>query len=322
MEEENNLNEETEVALPPQEEETNDVELPAPPENESVVEETAEASENVEQEITEEELQQKKNKTQDRINALTRKRREAEEREAAALEYVEVLHKKVTDLESKNKKIDVGFTNEFESRVASEEDQARKALTDATELNDPIKIAEATSALAKVEINKERLRVMKNRQTARPAEQPLAQTPQQNAAPQPQPNPDPKAESWAATNTWFGNDRKLTAVAMDIHTELIDEGFDGSTDGYYEELNKRINPWLGTAGVKTPDVTGEETEIKRGSSPVAPVNSGRSVAKKPKSVRLTKSQVDIAKRLGILHEQSNVSAVNVTRLSSVKKKNK
>ena len=98
MEEENNLNEETEVALPPQEEETNDVELPAPPENESVVEETDEASENVEQEITEEELQQKKNKTQDRINALTRKRREAEEREAAALEYVEVLHKKVTDL--------------------------------------------------------------------------------------------------------------------------------------------------------------------------------------------------------------------------------
>ena len=303
MEEENNLNEETEVALPPQEEETNDVELPAPPENESVVEETDEASENVEQEITEEELQQKKNKTQDRINALTRKRREAEEREAAALEYVEVLHKKVTDLESQKKKIDVGFTNEFESRVASEEDQARKALTDATELNDPIKIAEATSALAKVEINKERLRVMKNRQTARPAEQPLAQTPQQNAAPQPQPKPDPKAESWAANNTWFGSDRKLTAVAMDIHTELIDEGFDGSTDGYYEELNKRINPWLGTAGVKTPVVAGEETEIKRGSSPVAPVNSGRSVAKKPKSVRLTKSQVDIAKRLGIPKEE-------------------
>ena len=105
MEEENNLNEETEVALPPQEEETNDVELPTPPENESVVEETDEASENVEQEITEEELQQKKNKTQDRINALTRKRREAEEREAAALEYVEVLHKKVTDLESQKKKI-------------------------------------------------------------------------------------------------------------------------------------------------------------------------------------------------------------------------
>ena len=90
---------------------------------------------------------------------------------------------------------------------------------------------------------------------------------------------------------------------MDIHTELIDEGFDGSTDGYYEELNKRINPWLGTAGVKTPDVAGEETEIKRGSSPVAPVNSGRSVAKKPKSVRLTKSQVDIAKRLGIPKEE-------------------
>ena len=298
MEEENNIAEETEVILPPQEEETNEVELPQPQETESVVE----ASENKEPEVTEEELEKKKNKAQDRINTLTRKRREAEEREAAALEYAEALQRKVKDLESKNKKIDVGFTNEFENRVQSEEDQARKALFDATELNDPQKIAEATSSLAKVEINKERLRVMKNRQQISPREAPT-NTLQQQPFPQPAPpQADPKAESWAADNKWFGTNRKLTAIAMDIHSELIDEGFDGSTDGYYEELNTRIVPWLGTAGVKIPGSTGEEIIPKRGSSPVAPVNSGRSVAKKPKSVRLTKSQVEIAKRLGVPKE--------------------
>tara|TARA_R100001510_G_scaffold24685_1_gene21699 strand:+ start:865 stop:1797 length:933 start_codon:yes stop_codon:yes gene_type:complete len=254
-----------------------------------------------EKSLSEKELDNRKNSAQERINTLTRKRREAEEREAAALQYAEAMKKKAEDLEQRSTQVNQGYATEFEGRVASQEDQAKKALADATEINDPIKIAEATSALAKVEIEKERLRVYKNKAKTKPRKEEYI-TPNVNpqANTQPAPPPDPKATSWAEKNTWFGEDKNLTAVAFNIHNDLIEQGFDGSTDGYYEELNSKLKPWLSAAGFNTEE---EEEVVSKKTSNVAPVNSGRGVAKKPKSVKLTRSQVEIAKRLGVPNDK-------------------
>lgn len=266
---------------------------------ENVVEDQEESI-SEEKSLSEKELDNRKNSAQERINALTRKRREAEEREAAALQYAEAMKKKAEDLEQKSTQVNQGYATEFEGRVASQEDQAKKALADATEINDPIKIAEATSALAKVEIEKERLRVYKNKAKTKPRKEEYV-TPNLNTQSntQPAPPPDPKATSWAEKNSWFGEDKNLTAVAFNIHNDLIEQGFDGSTDGYYEELNSKLSPWLNAAGINI-----EEGEVvSKKTSNVAPVNSGRGVAKKPKSVKLTRSQVEIAKRLGVPNDK-------------------
>jgi hypothetical protein len=281
------------------EEETIDIDVEAQEESTAdaldIKEDSSESEETVKESLSEKELDKRKNTAQDRINSLTRKRREAEEREAAALQYAEAMKKKAEDAERKNSTVNQGYAVEFEGRVASQEDQAKKALADATEINDPTKIAEATSALAKVEIEKERLRVYKNKAKRQPAQRenfvPSAQPVQQQY--QAPPPPDPKATSWAEENSWFGEDKNVTAVAMNIHNDLISQGFDGSTDGYYEELNKQLKPWVSAAGYDQDEIVSTKPAT------VAPVNSGRGVAKKQKSVKLTRSQVEIAKRLGV-----------------------
>jgi hypothetical protein len=127
---------------------------------------------------------------------------------------------------------------------------------------------------------------------------PQYQAPQRSQAPAAE--PDPKAVAWADNNDWFGEDRKLTSVAIGLHSDLINEGFDGSSNDYYQELNNRLKPWLGAAGHET-DVSVETNSTK--TSPVASVTSGRSVAKKSKTVKLSKSQLEIAKKLGVPKEE-------------------
>ena len=289
------------------------------PENENVVVESLEevnpdvitldsedkdATVGEEKSLSENELDKRKNKTQNRINELTRRRREAEEREVAALEYADAMKRKAEGLQSKVNNTDKGYATEFEARVISQSEQARSALEEATEANDPKRIAAATAAMAQVEIEKERVRLYKGR-VQRQAQQEnfIQQAPAQPAQQAPQPravDPDPKAVAWADSNDWFGEDRKLTSVAIGLHTELINEGFDGSSNDYYQELNNRLTPWLGAAGHQTEVST--ETNSTR-TSPVASVTSGRSVAKKSKTVKLSKSQLEIAKKLGVPKEE-------------------
>ncbi len=253
------------------------------------------SSDGEEKSLSEDELDKRKNKTQNRINELTRRRREAEEREVPALEYADPMKREAEGLQSRVDNTDAGYATEFEARVSSQADQARSALEEATEANDPKRIAAATAAMAQVEIEKERLRVYKNKAKRQPAQRenfvPSAQPVQQQY--QAPPPPDPKATSWAEENSWFGEDKNVTAVAMNIHNDLISQGFDGSTDGYYEELNKQLKPWVSAAGYDQDEIVSTKPAT------VAPVNSGRGVAKKQKSVKLTRSQVEIAKRLGV-----------------------
>ena len=253
-----------------------------------------------EQSLSEEELDKRKNKTQTRINELTRRRREAEEREAAALEYADAMKRKAESLQSKVNNTDAGYATEFEARVSSQAEQAKSALEEATEANDPKRIAAATAAMAQVEIEKERVRLYKNRVKQQSQQPQTIQPDFQPQAPSRKPDPDPKAVSWADKNEWFGDDRKLTSVAIGLHSDLINEGFDGSSDSYYDELDKRLKPWLGAAGKETEEFT--ETSTTR-NSPVASVTSGRGVAKKSKTGKLSRSQLEIAKKLGVPKEE-------------------
>jgi hypothetical protein len=259
------------------------------------------SSDGEEKSLSEDELDKRKNKTQNRINELTRRRREAEEREVAALEYADAMKRKAEGLQSRVDNTDAGYATEFEARVSSQADQARSALEEATEANDPKRIAAATAAMAQVEIEKERVRLYKGRLKQQSQTQqniPQYQAPQRSQAPAAE--PDPKAVAWADNNDWFGEDRKLTSVAIGLHSDLINEGFDGSSNDYYQELNNRLKPWLGAAGHET-DVSVETNSTK--TSPVASVTSGRSVAKKSKTVKLSKSQLEIAKKLGVPKEE-------------------
>jgi hypothetical protein len=259
------------------------------------------SSDGEEKSLSEDELDKRKNKTQNRINELTRRRREAEEREVAALEYADAMKRKAEGLQSRVDNTDAGYATEFEARVSSQADQARSALEEATEANDPKRIAAATAAMAQVEIEKERVRLYKGRVKQQSQTQkniPEYQAPQRSQAPAAE--PDPKAVAWADNNDWFGEDRKLTSVAIGLHSDLINEGFDGSSNDYYQELNNRLKPWLGAAGHET-DVSVETNSTK--TSPVASVTSGRSVAKKSKTVKLSKSQLEIAKKLGVPKEE-------------------
>lgn len=259
------------------------------------------SSDGEEKSLSEDELDKRKNKTQNRINELTRRRREAEEREVAALEYADAMKRKAESLQSRVDNTDAGYATEFEARVSSQADQARSALEEATEANDPKRIAAATAAMAQVEIEKERVRLYKGRikqQSQTQKNIPQYQAPQRSQAPAAE--PDPKAVAWADNNDWFGEDRKLTSVAIGLHSDLINEGFDGSSNDYYQELNNRLKPWLGAAGHET-DVSVETNSTK--TSPVASVTSGRSVAKKSKTVKLSKSQLEIAKKLGVPKEE-------------------
>ncbi len=259
------------------------------------------SSDGEEKSLSEDELDKRKNKTQNRINELTRRRREAEEREVAALEYADAMKRKAEGLQSRVNNTDAGYATEFEARVSSQADQARSALEEATEANDPKRIAAATAAMAQVEIEKERVRLYKGRVKQQSQTQkniPQYQAPQRSQAPAAE--PDPKAVAWADNNDWFGEDRKLTSVAIGLHSDLINEGFDGSSNDYYQELNNRLKPWLGAAGHET-DVSVETNSTK--TSPVASVTSGRSVAKKSKTVKLSKSQLEIAKKLGVPKEE-------------------
>ena len=259
------------------------------------------SSDGEEKSLSEDELDKRKNKTQNRINELTRRRREAEEREVAALEYADAMKRKAEGLQSRVDNTDAGYASEFEARVSSQADQARSALEEATEANDPKRIAAATAAMAQVEIEKERVRLYKGRVKQQSQTQkniPEYQAPQRSQVPAAE--PDPKAVAWADNNDWFGEDRKLTSVAIGLHSDLINEGFDGSSNDYYQELNNRLKPWLGAAGHET-DVSVETNSTK--TSPVASVTSGRSVAKKSKTVKLSKSQLEIAKKLGVPKEE-------------------
>ena len=240
---------------------------------------------------------------QARIGKLTRKLREAERREQAALDYAKGVEKSKTELESKFKKTDSDYIKKFETTISSGLEAAQKELAAAIESGNAQAQVEANKRIATLAFENAKLEAAKEGREVQPtqAEKPVTNLSQGRNVNIPQTddpiNMDPKAEAWAAKNSWFGSDRAMTYTAFEIHKDLTEkEGFDPSSDEYYAEVDKRIK-------VDFPHKFGNTNE-KQTTAPVQTVASAnRSVKPGRKTVRLTSSQVAIAKKLGVPLEE-------------------
>ena len=238
---------------------------------------------------------------QSRIAKLTRKMREAERREQAATEYAKAVDAKRKVIESKYEQINNDYVKQFDTRVTTGMDSAQSELARAIEAGDAAAQVEANKKIATLSIDAARLNVLKDTNTKETVvQQPAANLSQdanyERQTPQALPTPDPQAEAWASKNSWFGQDRAMTFTAFEIHKELVDgEGYDPKSTEYYAEIDKRIK-------VDFPHKFGNtETNTSKPVQSVASAN--RSVKPGRKTVRLTSSQVAIAKKLGVPLEE-------------------
>jgi hypothetical protein len=275
--------------------------------DESVIETEAPKQETVEQETVKEEtksdseLEDYSKGVQSRIAKLTRKMREAERREQAAVEYAKAVEQKRLTLEKKFEKTDSDYIKKFETTISSGLEAAQKELAAAIESGDATAQVDANKRIATLAFENAKLEAAKEGRETVQAEKPVQTLSQANNVNIPQTddpiNPDPRAEQWASKNTWFGSDRAMTYTAFEIHKDLTEkEGYDPSSDEYYAEVDKRIR-------VDFPHKFGT-SENKQTAAPVQTVASAnRSVKPGRKTVKLTSSQVAIAKKLGVPLEE-------------------
>ena len=229
---------------------------------------------------------------QKRINQLTAKRKQAMEEAEAAYNYAQQVQEQNEQMKKKLAELDQGYTNEYGARVESQHEQAKKLLREAREIGDVEKEIEAQDLIARLAIEKDRVRVQRARQ-----EQAQQQPEQQAQAPQRQQpqrveDLDPKLKTWMGKNeNWFGKDMVMTRGAQAIHETLVGaEGYDPTSDEYYAEIDKRMR-------VEFPHKFQAQ---RQNAQAVAPASSGRSVKSgRKKTVELTPCQVAFAKKMNI-----------------------
>ncbi len=240
------------------------------------------------------ELKEYSEGVQKRIAKLTRKMREAERQREEAIAFAEATNKQKSELEGRLSKLDKSYTSEFESRVKTNMAAAKLALKNAIESQNVEAQIAAQEQIANLTMDGARLNAMKVAEASKP--EPVKDV---NIAPQrpAQTAPtDPKAEEWAARNTWFGNDSAMTYTAFDLHKTLVEqEGYDPKSDEYYAEVDKRIRLEFPHKFDKVDDTT---TERVKPTQNVASAKRSASTGRR-KTVKLTPSQVAIAKRLGV-----------------------
>jgi len=253
------------------------------------------------------ELKEYSEGVQKRIAKLTRKMREAERQREEAVSYAQNVHSQNQEMEKRLSKIDNSYVSEFENRVKTSMAAAQLALKNAIESQDVEAQVSAQKQIAALTMDEARLNSIKvaneNRPKAREREVNI--TPQRTMAPQ---RSDPKAEDWASRNSWFGNDSAMTYTAFDIHKTLVEkEGYDPQSNEYYEEVDRRIR-------VEFPHKFGKmesnSTERAKPAQNVASAKRSSSTGRR-KTVKLTQSQVAIAKRLGVPLEEY-AKQVNIT----------
>ena len=288
---------EVDVTLPEEEKE----EVIETKEEETVKEVVKEVVEEVKEEPVKEDdskLEEYSKGVQSRIAKLTRKMREAERREGAAVEYAQALESQRKEDQSRFQKMDTDYWSRFEKNVKTGMESAQKELAGAIESGDAAAQVEANKRIATLAFDNAKLEQAK-------ANKPVAQEPVQlsdggrlpQQTPQSLPEPDPQAEAWASKNTWFGKDRAMTFTAFEIHKDLVNEGFDPKSDDYYSEVNKRIKVDFPHKFAKGGDVEQTSKTNQLVASAQRSVRPGRT------TVRLTSSQVAIAKKLGVPLEE-------------------
>ena len=242
------------------------------------------------------EVQEYSESVQKRIAKLTRKMREAERQKEEAIAFAEATNKQKNELEGRLSKLDKSYTSEFESRVKNSMVAAKQALKNAIEAQDIEGQVKAQEQIASLTMDAARLNAMKVAAESKPKE--VNVTPQQTRQPI---QSDPMAEAWASENPWFGNDSAMTYTAFDIHKQLVEkEGFDPKSREYYAEVDKRIRLEFPHKFDKVEDNTTERTKPVQN---VASAKRSASTSKGRKTVKLTPSQVAIAKRLGVPLEE-------------------
>ena len=241
------------------------------------------------------EVQEYSEGVQKRIAKLTRKMREAERQKEEAVAYADAVNKQKNELEGRLSTLDKSYTSEFETRVKNSMVAAKQALKTAIESQDVEGQIAAQEQIANLTMDAARLNAMKVAAESKPKE--VNVTPQQTKQ---SAQTDPMAEAWAAENSWFGNDSAMTYTAFDIHKQLVEkEGYDPKSKEYYDEVDKRIRVEFPH---KFDKIEGNTTERAK---PVQNVASAKRSAstKGRKTVKLTPSQVAIAKRLGVPLEE-------------------
>jgi hypothetical protein len=265
------------------------------PKEEIKVEETKEEVKEVKEETEEKkkELEEYSDGVQKRIAKLTKKWREAERQKEAALEYAKGVKAEQESLQTKLKTIEPNYVSAMEGRVISGLQAAQSQLAKAREAGDIAAEVDAQKMIAKLGVEEARVANLKKQAETKRKETVSTPTLDQAIAPRTT-SPDPKAEEWAEKNPWFGTDNAMTYTAFDLHKKLTEEeGFDAQSDDYYKEIDKRMR-------LDFPHKFGN-TESTVTTKPTQTVASAkRSVnSKSQKTVRLTPSQVTIAKKLGV-----------------------
>lgn len=287
--------EEKDIEIGENEESSVDVDL----EEGKVVDDGKEEDPKIETSAKEDELEEYSDGVQKRINGLTKRFREEERQKQAAIEFAESVKKRNEELEKRIQNLDKGYQEEFNNRVESQLDVAKKVLKDAHESGDVDRIVEANEALANLSVDKVRLASAKKQVEEEvalaPEEQPPLVPNQQNIpSAQEVMDREPKLKEWVERNDWFGKDNIMTYAAFQIDEQLQAEGVDPMTDEYYAEVDKRLYAEFPhkfsnkpTGGRK---VASAETSASRNKS-------------RRKTVKLTPSQVAIAKRLNVPLEE-------------------
>ena len=274
----------TEQATPLEEVEAQPTETQTEPEkDESDEEEIAEYSESVKK----------------RINKLTYKIREAERREQAAIEYAKGVQEKLNSTQATLTQKDQNLYDEYSARVDSQLSAAEDRCKQAHEIGDTEAMLNAQKEVAKLAVEQESLTRVKPEPQETPVEDPQVDQQAQQQVQQ-EVAPDPKAQEWAAKNEWFGEDLAMTTSAFAFHRQLVEqEGFDPSSDEYYAEVDSRMakafpHKFKGEASQNNNNVQEPVANSSRGA---------RGTTGKARTVKLTPSQVAIAKRLGVPLEE-------------------
>ena len=245
-----------------------------------------------------EEMDDYGHKVQSRIDKLTKRLREAERREQAAVQYAQGVQKEAQQQAARSNQLDTGYVTEFADRVEAQMTQAKNELKQAMDLGDVDKQVEAQAKISRLSIEEERAASHKAQRErlqqemqAQGVDPNQPQMPQQPMPRQPMPprQPDPKAQKWAEKNEWFGTDEPMTLTSFSIHRKLMEEGFDAQSDSYYNEVDKRMRETFPHKFDK--QVSPSQT--------VASANRAAPGKARKGSVRLTPSQVAIAKKLGV-----------------------
>ena len=243
-----------------------------------------------------EELEQYSEGVQKRIAKLTKKWREAERQKEAAIDYAKGVQAESSKIRTRLNKLEPSYVTAIENRVTSGLQAAQAKLVRAREAGDIGAEVDAQKDIARLGVEESKVAALKAKQEEM-KNQPVVREATLDEAIAPTGPTDPKARAWAERNDWFGQDNAMTYTAMDLHEKLTkEEGFDPKSDEYYAEVDKRMR-------IDFPHKFGN-TRSQESTKPTQTVASAkRSVQHGRKTVRLTSSQVAIAKKLGVPLEE-------------------